>query len=513
MMTTAIPTAPGDRSYLASYLVGTYLFGSTIPPDQATGSPFSGTYEIYGDIGSMVFPAVVGDVGPPGPAAFALNLVTELIDDPADLPQTLTASTADIGKYWLLDDVDSSGNIIGASAYVWYGTSWRRIMFGTPGPPGPCPIITPTVGVIPPNQDSTITTGGTPLYPTWHMDLAVPAGPAGPAPALALCPDIDLNTNPPTPGDVLGYTGRTLTQHLAAPLDLAVSGTGGGGTLTAGTKYYVVTATSAAGETTISNEVSVTVIANATVHLSFEQVVGAAGYRIYRGTAAGGENILAGTITGYTTTTFTDTGAGGAATPPSANTATVTYAIWVPVSISQLIPSPYSMPENAFTSFSGLSQRAAIGSFVIPPQPFPWTPIVWGHIGAFGLELSATPLMIGCEVRLGDPTAGTLVSRGFGNELGEVNIMPHYSDPSNASVAITPTNGLGVVPANHSSPAEGTIYVNLYNDGEIGTYQFSPTDAQCFVMVVPVAEPASLLTSTIFTTGRTRRAQLPGRRR
>jgi hypothetical protein len=51
---------------------------------------------------------------------------------------------------------------------------------------------------------------------------------------------------------------------------------------------------------------------------------------------------------------------------------------------------------------------------------------------------------------------------------------------------MTPTNGVGVVPANHTNPAQGTIYVSLYNDGEVGLYSFSPTDAQVFVMVVPV---------------------------
>jgi hypothetical protein len=42
------------------------------------------------------------------------------------------------------------------------------------------------------------------------------------------------------------------------------------------------------------------------------------------------------------------------------------------------------------------------------------------------------------------------------------------------------------VPANHSNPAQGTIYVNLYNDGATGIYQFSPTDAQMFCLILPV---------------------------
>lgn len=492
-MTTTLTAPPGDQNFLASYLIGTYLFGSVIPPD--TQAPFSGTYEIYGDIGSMVFPAVVGGQGPPGPSAFALHLMTDMsVDDPSDLPQTLGNTVADIGKYWLLDDVDSQGRIIGASAYIWYGLSWRRVMLGTPGPPGPCPIITPTVDIIPPDQNSTIDTGGTPLEPTWHLNLSVPEGPVGSAPMLALAPDVDFQTNPPTPGDVLGYTGRNLNTHLAPPAHLSVLATSGGGSLS-GAQYWMVTAHSAAGETIGSNEATATVGTGSSVDLGWDPVPGAINYSLYRGAAPGGEDYLITTTTG---TSYLDTGAAGTPqAPPSTNGAAVVYPIWVPVSISQLIPSPYSMPEAAFTSFSGISQRAAIGSFPIPPQPFPWTPIVWGHIGAFGLELSANPLQIGCEVRLGDPTAGTLVARGFGNTLGEVNIMPHWSDPNNPGTAITPTNGVAVVPANHSSPAEATVYINLYNDGSIGLYQFAGTDAQLYVQVTPVSEPTAFNTPAL----------------
>jgi len=510
-MTTALPVSPGDQNFLASYLVGTYLFGSVIPPDQALGSPFSGTYEIYGDIGSLVFPAVIGPTGPPGPAAFALHLMTDTsVDDPADLPQTLTNTVADIGKFWLLDDVDSKGAIIGASAYVWYGTSWRRVMLGTPGPPGPCPIITPFVNLVPPDQNSTIVTGGTPLEPSWTLNLAVPPGPAGPPPALALCPDVDFATNPPEPGDVLAYAGRTVTMHLAPPTNLQVTGSSSGGTLI-GQQYYMVTAFSANGETTASNEASITVGPGSQVYLAWDAVPAAVQYNIYRGGVSGQEDVALHTVMAPQTT-YVDTGTPGTGqTPPVVNGATIAYPIWAPMSISQLIPSPYSMPEAAFTSFSGISQRAAIGSFAIPPQPFPWTPIVWGHIGAFGLELSFNPLQIGCEVRLGDPTAGTSIARGFGNTLGEVNIMPHWSSPSDPGSAITPTNGIAVVPANHSSPAEGTIYVNLYNDGEIGLYIFSPTDAQCFVMVVPVSEPTTFVTPGLAGPAVTRRRRAIGR--
>ena len=368
--------AVGDTVFLEQYLINTRVYGVVTPA--GTPPEFWATYEIQGDQGTLTMAAVLGPTGPAGVDAFAMHLQTDPYDSPDELPNTLTNTAADIGKYWAFDDLDASGNVIGSSLWVWYGTSYRRLMLGSPGPPGPVPIITPTVSLVPPGTASSITVGGPPLYPDWHLDLEEIPGPTGPAAAMALCPDVDLHTTVPTPGDLLGYTGRTTT----------ISGT--------------------------------------------------------------------------------------------------SYPLWVPVSVSQLVPGPYSMPENAFTSFSGLSQRAAIGSFAIPPQPFPWTPVVWGHIGAFGLELSANPLQIGCEVLLGDPTSGQQVGRGFGNSLGEVNIMPHYSTPTTPGGAITPTNGMAVVPANHSSPAQGTIYISLYNDGNIGVYQFSPTDAQVMVLVMPV---------------------------
>lgn len=61
-----------------------------------------------------------------------------------------------------------------------------------------------------------------------------------------------------------------------------------GGALTAGIYKYYVTATNAAGETTVSNEITVeTETTNLTAHLTWPAVSGATGYKVYR-TAAGG---------------------------------------------------------------------------------------------------------------------------------------------------------------------------------------------------------------------------------
>jgi hypothetical protein len=378
----------GDAQYLSSYLINTKVYGVVVPPGE--NPEFWATYEIAGDNGTLFMAAILGPDGVPGKDAFALTLQTDQIASPDQLPSASVLTDTDIGKYWLIDDVNEQGDIIGTSMYVWYGGSWRRLMLGSPGPPGPTPIITPSVELVNPDTASSeIVVGGSERYPTWHMKLAVPQGPRGPAPTLDTCPDIDFVTNPPQPGDVLGFTGRY----------------------------------------------------------------------------ANGK------------------------------------PVWVPVSISQLLPSPYSMPQSAFSAYSGFGTQKNIGSFVIPPQPFPWTPIVWGHCVVDGAELSATPFTIGCEVRLGNFENGPTIARGFGNSFADVNIMPHYSTPGAYSgTALSPYNSHAVVQANHTVPADGTIYVNLYNDGNNGqpllaAYNFNPANAQIFVLVMPVGVSSPLLSA------------------
>lgn len=109
---------------------------------------------------------------------------------------------------------------------------------------------------------------------------------------------------------------------LAAPVQSAASTAVTGGTLPAATAFfYKVTARNAAGETLGSNEVTVTTGAGATNTntVNWTAVPGATSYRVYRGTAAAGESVF------YSTgnvVTFADTGAASTAgTVPVTNTA------------------------------------------------------------------------------------------------------------------------------------------------------------------------------------------------
>jgi hypothetical protein len=145
----------------------------------------------------------------------------------------------------------------------------------------------------------------------------------------------------------------------------------------------------------------------------------------------------------------------------------------------------YSVPESNFTNFTGITTRQQIASFVVPPQEFDWVPYIMGHIRAVGVEADSDPLILGCEVRLGNPTSGTLVARGFGNSSTWTTIVPHFSAPGSPNDSVTPENGRAVVHAGATGAAT-TLYANLFNDGIAGVYNFNRRDAQLSVLVIPV---------------------------
>lgn len=165
--------------------------------------------------------------------------------------------------------------------------------------------------------------------------------------------------------------------------------------------------------------------------------------------------------------------------------------MWQPQDVGTIFPQVYSIPEGAFNGFSGLTTLQNISHIALPPQTFPWTPIVLGHIRAIGLELSTDPLTLGSAVYLGaDGTAGgTLVARGFGNSSTFANIIPHYSSPGASMTAIAPNNGFAVVPANHIG-RQGDLYVDLWNEGALSAYLYSNAGSQLFVVVMPVGQSA-----------------------
>ncbi|AJA43694.1 minor tail protein [Mycobacterium phage Marcoliusprime] len=157
---------------------------------------------------------------------------------------------------------------------------------------------------------------------------------------------------------------------------------------------------------------------------------------------------------------------------------------WVPSSFAHKHPRLYSVPEAAFQNFTGVAQRHPILTYVVEAQDYAWTPYVLGHLKAFGVELDQDPLTIGCEVRLGDPTTGDLVARGFGNIASWAHIVPHYSTSSDPATAVAPGNGVAVVPAGQTAQ----ISVSLYNDGLLGAYIFNRRGAQLSILTIPTGD-------------------------
>lgn len=116
-------------------------------------------------------------------------------------------------------------------------------------------------------------------------------------------------------------TSVTSTAYtISAPTIGTATATTGTGSLAAGTYYYVVTATTASGETVKSSEVSATLSATGEIAVTWTAVTGATGYKVYRGTATGAENVYY-AVSGGSSASYTDTGATSTSgSPPAANT-------------------------------------------------------------------------------------------------------------------------------------------------------------------------------------------------
>jgi hypothetical protein len=195
----------GDTVPLGTILANLHLMG--VATDPSTPNMFGATLEAFGDQGVLTVPVLQGPPGPQGAPQFALRFQNDGLTSPASLPSALTNTSADIGKYWIFETIDSNGNVTGTSAYIWYGTEYRMLPMGSQGPPGPYPVITPVVDLIDPDLESFVTVSGPASNPQWLLNLAVPSGPPGPSATLASCPDVNMSS-PPITGQVLGFNGN-----------------------------------------------------------------------------------------------------------------------------------------------------------------------------------------------------------------------------------------------------------------------------------------------------------------
>jgi hypothetical protein len=373
----------GDTVPLGTILANVHLMG--VATDPTTPNMFAATLEMFGDQGVLTVPVLQGPQGPQGQPQFALHFQNDNLASPSSLPNNLTNTSADIGKYWIFANTDGNGNVVSTSAYIWYGTEFRELPMGSQGPPGPYPVITPDVNLIDSDLTSYVTVAGPASNPQWQLNLAVPTGPQGPAASLSQCPDVNLS-QPPTVGQVLGFNGK------------------------------------------------------------------------------------------YTL--------GGA-------------PIFQPMDIGDIMPRPYTIPESAFQSYSGITGGSqTICTWQAPTQQWAWQPWITGQIDITGIDLSFTPLL-SVEVRIGDPGSGPIVAYGNANTSGSITIVPHTSSTGAPSNSMSPTNGY----AQTAAGANTTIYVNLLNTGLATAYSFSPANAQLGMLALPVGTERALPTAYFGTFG------------
>lgn len=358
----------GDTVPLGTILANLHMLG--VATDPTTPNMFGATLEMFGDQGVLTVPVLQGPAGPQGEPQFALRFQNDNLSSPSALPNNLTGTSADIGKYWIFETVDGNGNVTGTQAYIWYGTEYRTMPMGSQGPPGPYPVITPTVTLIDQDLASYVSTAGPTSNPQWQLNLAVPAGPTGPAASLATAPDVDLST-PPQLGQVLGFNGRYTLE--GAP-------------------------------------------------------------------------------------------------------------IFQPMWVGDILPAPYTIPESAFQSYSGISTGSqTICTYQCQSQEWPWQPWVTGHVDVSGIDVSFTPLL-SVQVRMNDPNSGPIVAKGIANTSGEIVLVPHTSSASASSAAMSPTNGYAQIAAGETP----NLYVNLVNEGAFTIFNYNSANSQVGLLALPV---------------------------
>lgn len=170
----------------------------------------------------------------------------------------------------------------------------------------------------------------------------------------------------------LGYVPQST---LSTPVQAAASAVAGGSLVDTTQYYWVITAINQNGETVKSNQQTLVIAApNQTAHLSWAQIPGATGYKVYRSTVTNTYTTpaLVTTITGGSTLTYNDTGtAVGAGAPPGSSTA-VGDDVYVQNSTSSIL---YDLNQSTlailtlwvdstFTGYIGLPRYSTTGGYL-----------------------------------------------------------------------------------------------------------------------------------------------------
>jgi hypothetical protein len=196
-----------------------------------------------------------------------------------------------------------------------------------------------------------------------------------------------------TTGSNRSVSDGVTTGPLPAPTGVTATPVATGGTFTAATYFWKVTATNAAGETVGSTEASAAIVANGSATIGWTVVTNATGYRVFRATTTGGQSTspaLVGTISSGATITFTDT---GAATSAGA------------------VPAINNTGSTVVTSATANFAAADVGK-TITGSGIPASTTITSVTNATTIVLSAPPTTTGAGVTLswGFPPAAVAVT-------------------------------------------------------------------------------------------------------
>jgi hypothetical protein len=310
--------------------------------------------------------------------------------------------------------------------------------------------------------------------------------------------------------DSFADTGSETTYSAALPalpegyVPQAVGATasGSGGSLADGTYYYTITSTLGTLESTPSDEVFATTTGSTSeVALTWSQVPGATGYKVYRGTATGDENVLVATIAGGTTLSFSDTGMESTSAAPQE--ALVGHPL-MSVS-SESVPTEIVLGSDGQTYSVNLAhQYAAPGIYTIT--------ILLDHDGILtpGVTTSATVFPTNPTVDVtdsggtynGSPYTASATVDGAANEEGVSPTLQYFQLQEGAYVPISsvPVHvGSYEVTATFARPVTGYTSVSNTTTFTITPFAFTYQIGSTSQTYGTAANLASVLGTTIST--------------
>jgi len=297
----------------------------------------------------------------------------------------------------------------------------------------------------------------------------------------------EVGINTASPSQTLTLANGSENFRLQSPGISSLTPSASGGSLATNTYYYKVTSLDGAGnETAISSsaESSTAVTGpSGSVVINWPVIAGAlGGYRVYRGTSAGGESVYFSVA--YGTNTFTDTGAAGTAgtgsTNPTASSVFIngngnTYFDTGNVGINNAAPGNL-LSIGALTTADSAAQLAvstggaakkALVLQAVSSQTADILDVENSATGAVLFGISAT----GHIITGGTGTTATPVSAGLGS-TGTCVLNPTNFAVGNdtaGTIVLTP-NGAGI-----SSSTQCTVNLTAY--GSYPHVVISPADA------------------------------------